>query len=141
ETDAVQRRAPGGTSGDDQRAGSCHQARTALHGPRNLHHSSELQPLIRQARRRADTRPLSARRRTVNWRMKDVEREKKNRAVVIGGSMAGMMAARVLADSFQQVIVLERDTLPENAESRAGVPQAKHLHALLPRGRRILEKH
>jgi 2-polyprenyl-6-methoxyphenol hydroxylase-like FAD-dependent oxidoreductase len=60
-------------------------------------------------------------------------------AIVVGASMAGMLAARVLADFFEQVTVLDRDALPEGAESRTGVPQAKHLHALLPRGRRILE--
>ena len=37
------------------------------------------------------------------------------------------------------ITVLDRDALPDGAESRTGVPQAKHLHALLPRGRRILE--
>ena len=55
--------------------------------------------------------------------------------------MAGMLAARVLADFFEQVTVLERDVLSDRAESRPGVPQAKHLHALLPRGRRILERY
>ena len=66
---------------------------------------------------------------------------KRNRtqAIVIGVSMAGMLAARVLADLFERVIVLERDLLPERPEVRPGVPQARHLHALLPRGRRILE--
>src|SRR5262249_31021149 len=61
--------------------------------------------------------------------------------IVIGASMAGMLAARVLADFFEQVTVLERDSLPDRAEPRPGVPQAKHLHALLPRGRRILERY
>jgi hypothetical protein len=54
--------------------------------------------------------------------------------------MAGMLAARVLSDIFERVIVLERDTLHEGPQLRPGVPQARHLHALLPRGRRILEK-
>lgn len=53
--------------------------------------------------------------------------------------MAGMLAARVLSDFFEQVTVLDRDALPDGTESRSGVPQAKHLHVLLPRGRRILE--
>jgi len=63
----------------------------------------------------------------------------RTQAIVVGASMAGMLAARVLADFFEQVTVLERDALPDAAEFRPGVPQAKHLHALLPRGRRILE--
>jgi hypothetical protein len=56
-------------------------------------------------------------------------------AIVVGSSMAGMLAARVLSDIFERVIVLERDTLPEGPQLRSGVSQARHLHALLPRGR------
>jgi flavin-dependent dehydrogenase len=54
--------------------------------------------------------------------------------IVIGASMAGMLTARVLAEKFASVIVLEQDELPQIPEPRAGVPQAKHLHALLPVG-------
>lgn len=60
-------------------------------------------------------------------------------AVVIGASMGGLLAARVLADFFQQVIVIERDGLPSTAVARKGVPQGQHAHALLGRGREILE--
>ena len=60
-------------------------------------------------------------------------------AVVIGASMAGLTAARVLADHFARVTVLERDRLPIGAGQRRGVPQARHLHVLLVRGRTILE--
>jgi 2-polyprenyl-6-methoxyphenol hydroxylase-like FAD-dependent oxidoreductase len=66
-------------------------------------------------------------------------KKERAQAIVVGASMAGMLAARVLADFFEQVTVLERDALPDAAEFRPGVPQARHLHALLPRGRRILE--
>ena len=59
-------------------------------------------------------------------------------ALVIGGSLAGMVAARVLADHFEQVIIVERDRLPENVNQRKGVPQARHLHVLLLRGQQIL---
>jgi len=62
------------------------------------------------------------------------------RAIVIGGSMAGMLAARVLSDHFDQVVVIERDRFPEGVASRPGVPQARHLHALLARGLNILER-
>ncbi len=61
-------------------------------------------------------------------------------AVVIGGSMAGMLAARILADHFDQVTVIERDRFPDAANSRNGVPQSRHLHVLLERGRLILER-
>lgn len=61
-------------------------------------------------------------------------------AVVIGGSLAGLLAARVLADFFDQVTVIERDRLPDGPELRSGVPQARHLHILLGRGHQILER-
>src|SRR6186713_3076104 len=59
-------------------------------------------------------------------------------AVVLGGSMAGLLAARVLADRFTHVTVVERDRYPETAQSRRGVPQAAHLHVLLMRGLAVL---
>ena len=55
-------------------------------------------------------------------------------AVVIGASMAGLLAARVLADRFDQVTVLDRDDLPDGAASRKGVPQGRHAHGLLASG-------
>ena len=60
-----------------------------------------------------------------------------NHAVVIGGSIAGLMAARVLSDYFSQVTILERDHLPDPPASRAGVPQDRHVHVLLQRGAMI----
>ncbi|MDN5934197.1 MAG: FAD-dependent oxidoreductase [Pseudonocardia sp.] len=60
-------------------------------------------------------------------------------AVVLGASLSGLCAARVLAESFAAVTVVERDTLPVAVASRRGVPQGRHLHALLPRGRRVLD--
>lgn len=44
-----------------------------------------------------------------------------------------------LAEQHLHVTILERDTLPETAESRKGVPQERHAHALLPSGRGVLE--
>jgi hypothetical protein len=60
-------------------------------------------------------------------------------AVVIGASMGGLLAARALADHFEQVTLIERDTFPAPGEQRKGVPQGRHAHALLSRGREILE--
>jgi 2-polyprenyl-6-methoxyphenol hydroxylase-like FAD-dependent oxidoreductase len=60
------------------------------------------------------------------------------RAVVIGAGMAGLPAARALADFFEEVVVLERDALPPNAAPRVGTPQARHTHALLNGGQRAL---
>jgi 2-polyprenyl-6-methoxyphenol hydroxylase-like FAD-dependent oxidoreductase len=59
-------------------------------------------------------------------------------AVVIGASMAGLSAARVLADRFGAVTVLDRDDLPGDAVPRRGVPQGNHGHVLLVSGLRAL---
>jgi 2-polyprenyl-6-methoxyphenol hydroxylase-like FAD-dependent oxidoreductase len=63
-------------------------------------------------------------------------------AVVLGGSLAGLCAARVLADHCERVTVVERDELPgaDVVADRAGVPQGRHVHAMLERGRRELEQ-
>lgn len=60
-------------------------------------------------------------------------------AVVLGASMGGLLAARVLADFYQTVTVVERDTLPDDPANRRGVPQGRHVHALLTRGAQILD--
>ncbi len=61
-------------------------------------------------------------------------------AVVLGGSLAGLLAARVLSDHFERVTLIERDVYPETSETRRGIPQANHVHGLLLRGRQILEE-
>jgi 2-polyprenyl-6-methoxyphenol hydroxylase-like FAD-dependent oxidoreductase len=61
-------------------------------------------------------------------------------ALVLGGSLAGLLAARVLCNHFDSVTVVERDAFPTTASPRRGVPQANHVHALMPRGRLILEQ-
>ena len=60
------------------------------------------------------------------------------RAVVVGGGMAGMCTARVLADAFDDVVVLERDTLPDGPAIRDGAPQTGQPHAMLEAGRAVL---
>ena len=52
--------------------------------------------------------------------------------------MGGLLAAKVLADFYETVTVVERDMLPENATNRRGVPQGRHVHLLLGRGSQIL---
>src|SRR5215469_12772932 len=59
-------------------------------------------------------------------------------AVVVGAGMGGLPAARVLADFFEHVVVLERDTLPLDASDRIGIPQGRHTHGLLAGGQRAL---
>ena len=55
-------------------------------------------------------------------------------AVVIGASIAGLCAARVLSDWYSQVSVYERDELPSTPANRATIPQDRHLHLLMARG-------
>lgn len=61
-------------------------------------------------------------------------------AIVIGASVSGLLAARVLADRYDQVIIAERDPLPNDDEPRKGVPHGRHTHGLLARGREVLEE-
>ncbi|MGK0224936.1 MAG: 2-polyprenyl-6-methoxyphenol hydroxylase-like FAD-dependent oxidoreductase [Limisphaerales bacterium] len=60
-------------------------------------------------------------------------------AVVIGGGIAGMCAAKVLVDHYDRVVLLERDKYPDGVGGRRGVPQSKMFHTLLERGRREIE--
>ncbi|NUP36912.1 MAG: FAD-binding protein [Streptomyces sp.] len=60
--------------------------------------------------------------------------------VVLGASIAGLFAARVLSDTFDRVTVVDRDTLPGTDENRRGVPQGRHAHAILPAGTRGLQQ-
>ncbi|WP_232703099.1 FAD-dependent oxidoreductase [Halobacterium wangiae] len=53
-------------------------------------------------------------------------------AVVVGASVAGLLAARVLADSYDRVTVVERDSLDDE---RRGAPQSRQPHVLLEAGR------
>jgi 2-polyprenyl-6-methoxyphenol hydroxylase-like FAD-dependent oxidoreductase len=59
-------------------------------------------------------------------------------AVVIGGSIAGLLAARVLSDYFEQVTILERDQIAAEPVVHKSVPQGNHLHALLLGGERVI---
>jgi 2-polyprenyl-6-methoxyphenol hydroxylase-like FAD-dependent oxidoreductase len=61
-------------------------------------------------------------------------------AIVIGSSIAGLAAARVLSDHFAHVTIIERDRLPTTPDFRRGAPQGRHAHLLLPPGQAILEQ-
>ncbi|MET9958656.1 FAD-dependent monooxygenase [Streptomyces sp. NPDC006326] len=62
----------------------------------------------------------------------------RRHAVVIGGSLAGLLAAAVLAE-HATVTVIDADTLPEGPEPRRGLPQARHVHLLWSGGARAIE--
>jgi 2-polyprenyl-6-methoxyphenol hydroxylase-like FAD-dependent oxidoreductase len=61
-------------------------------------------------------------------------------AIVVGAGVGGLLAARALADHFDEVTIFERDALPDSPDPRKGVPQGRHTHGLLARGREILEQ-
>ena len=61
-------------------------------------------------------------------------------AIVLGGSIAGLLAARVLAETYRQVTVMDRDELAPDVQPRRGAPQGRHIHALLARGQQVLEQ-
>ena len=55
--------------------------------------------------------------------------------LVIGGSMAGLLAARVLSERYQRVTLIDRDAFPAVGQQRRGVPQGVYTHGLLCSGR------
>ena len=61
-------------------------------------------------------------------------------ACVLGGSVAGLLAARVLSDFAERVVIIERDELGGPECSRSGTPHAQQLHVLLPAGARWMER-
>ena len=60
------------------------------------------------------------------------------RAAVVGGSIAGLLAARVLSEYFDEVVVLDSDEIEDGPVVHKSVPQGHHLHALLQGGLRVL---
>ncbi|TDD61762.1 hypothetical protein E1263_06105 [Kribbella antibiotica] len=62
------------------------------------------------------------------------------RAVIAGGSVAGLLTAKVLSGWYDEVVVLDRDELPLDAVHRKGVPQSRHAHGLLARGHQTIER-
>jgi len=66
--------------------------------------------------------------------------QRESHAIIIGGSLAGLLTSRVLAKHFDRVSIVERDFFPEQPAPRPGIPQSRHLHILLNRGKIILEQ-
>jgi 2-polyprenyl-6-methoxyphenol hydroxylase-like FAD-dependent oxidoreductase len=70
----------------------------------------------------------------------DPSQAKSGHAVVMGASVAGLLAARVIAEHFDKVTVLEKDVCPADGAPRSGVPQGRHTYILLPAGAQVLER-
>ena len=64
-----------------------------------------------------------------------------NHAIVLGGSLGGLLTARVLSNYFGQVTIVERDIVSDHPEPRKGQPQARHLHGLLATGLQIMTRY
>lgn len=66
--------------------------------------------------------------------------QKEGKAIVIGGSIAGLMTARVLSDYYEEVLVIDKDKFPEHPEERLGTPHGFHPHRFTQRGKMITEQ-
>src|SRR6266498_715545 len=64
----------------------------------------------------------------------------ETRAVVLGGSIAGLLAAKALADAYDEVVIIDRDTLIGVTGPRRGCPQSRHINGLLTGGRLAMEQ-
>jgi 2-polyprenyl-6-methoxyphenol hydroxylase-like FAD-dependent oxidoreductase len=62
----------------------------------------------------------------------------KQHAIVLGGSLGGLMQARVLKNHFAKVTIIEKDKVERKAFTRKGQPQTRHLHGLLPAGFQVM---
>ena len=71
---------------------------------------------------------------------KDGAQRVGDHAVVIGASVAGLLAARVLSDAYERVTIIERDELPVVGHGRKAVPQGRHAHVMLASGQRAIEE-
>lgn len=65
--------------------------------------------------------------------------QQRAHAIVLGGGIGGVLAARAASGHFRSVTVIERDLVPAKPSPRKGAPQGHHAHGLLARGRQIME--
>jgi len=65
--------------------------------------------------------------------------ETDGHGVVVGASMAGLLAARVLSDRFKTVTLIDKDSLPDAPVTRKDVPQGNHIHNMHEAGRQTAE--
>jgi len=69
-----------------------------------------------------------------------VTQGKSERAIIIGGGIGGLLAAKVLSKYYGEVLIVDKDDLPERPENRSGTPQDKQPHRLTPRGSMIMNR-
>ena len=69
----------------------------------------------------------------------DLVPARRGHAVVLGASMAGLLATRVLVDQFETVTLVEKDSLPDDPVARSGIPQSDHIHVMQKAGQVTLE--
>ncbi len=62
----------------------------------------------------------------------------RQHAIVLGGSLAGLLTARVLSKYFERVTIVEKDRVDDGSKSRPGQPQTQHLHCLLAKGLEVM---
>jgi 2-polyprenyl-6-methoxyphenol hydroxylase-like FAD-dependent oxidoreductase len=80
------------------------------------------------------------RERIANWVGVMTNTRRWKHAIVIGGSIAGLLAARVLSDFFELVTVFERDDIGDQPCPRKGVPQGHQVHVILPRSQAAIQE-
>lgn len=66
--------------------------------------------------------------------------QKKGRVIIIGGSIAGLLTARVVSDYYEEVIIVDKDEFPDQPVERNGTPQAYHPHRFTQRGKMITSR-
>jgi 2-polyprenyl-6-methoxyphenol hydroxylase-like FAD-dependent oxidoreductase len=72
--------------------------------------------------------------------MSEPARPNGARVIVVGGSIAGMLAAAAVKDHVGSVEIVEAYELPEGPEPRTGAPQAVHIHFLQTGGAEALDE-
>ena len=65
----------------------------------------------------------------------------KQHAIVLGGSLSGLLTAQLLSQYYSQVSIIEKDAVHREPEARKGQPQTRHLHGLLPGGLQVMSKY
>jgi len=78
---------------------------------------------------------------TIDSKARDDWKKNGKQAIVVGASLAGLLATRVLSDHFEQVTLIEHDKINDQPESRKGQPQTRHVHGLLANGLDLLTRY